>query len=340
MKTQNILLASVLLFFFSALSAQDTLIIVDKMPRFPGGERALAIYWDQHFFIKQKKSSKLPQGEGQIAFTIDTSGIIRNVYLKQSLSPEYDQKALEVVKNMPAWEPAIVNGRKVSMTISHTFFVVARDSDGNIIINADEVNHLVPERGSTFGLWAGTMIHSKDYGEYFNPARFILGIHFGYSFKKASVGFEYDVFNISKVRKPFVVDNRLFSPDLHRFSSFTLYFPVSFRLAATQKWKVSAYASPVLNAATINLRKSNDSDAFNYAWWSWGAGLYIDKSIGRDASVNRRGTTKILDTYLRTRIFVSPMHFAKNNSTEMSGTAVTLSFGMHGVFRKLKKSKD
>lgn len=102
----------------SSISAQDTIVIVDQKPRFPGGERALAIYWERQMRTQPVPYQKIPQGEGVVAFTIDERGAVQDVFIKKSLTPELDGKALTAARNMPRWELAERGGRPVAMPMT------------------------------------------------------------------------------------------------------------------------------------------------------------------------------------------------------------------------------
>jgi len=328
-------------FFFvfislSTIYAQDTIVILDKKPRFPGGERALTIYWERQMRTKPKPFQKIPipEGEGVVAFTVDERGAVRDIFIKRSLTPELDAQALAAVRKMPLWEPAERGGQPVAMPMSMSFFVLPKDEQGHWMIDPKEAHQVVPQRGFTFSLWGGSTISTGDYAHYLRPARFILGLQVGYTLKNVSLGLEYDIFNVSKVRKPFTVDGNSFTPDRHRFSSINLFLPLAVRLNINEQWHIWPFFSPVLNNATINVRGSSNEDPFNYSWWSFGGGVYVDKLMDRSARINHKDKKRITDSFVRTRIFVTPMQFHKNNSTSMQGTVLSLSFGLHGVFRR------
>lgn len=269
-----------------------------------------------------------------VAFTIDERGAARDIFIKKPLTPELDAKALAAVRNMPLWEPAERGGQPVAMSLTMSFFVLPKDEQGHLMIDPEEAHQVVPQRGFTFSLWGGSTVSTGDYASYLRPVRVILGLQAGYTWKNVSLGFEYDIFNASKVRKPFTVDGNAFTPDRHRFSSINLFLPLAVRLNINEKWRVWPFISPVLNNATINVRGNGTDDPFNYSWWSFGGGLYVDKLVDRSATLNPKDKKRIIDSFVRTRIFVTPMHFQKNNSTAMQGTVLSLSFGLHGVFRR------
>lgn len=62
-------------------------------------------------------------GTVQVGFVIEKSGKVTNVSVKSGLHPLLDKEAIRVIKNMPNWMPAKVNGTLIQskMTIPITF---------------------------------------------------------------------------------------------------------------------------------------------------------------------------------------------------------------------------
>lgn len=85
------------------------------LPTFPGGENAL----HNHIFMQLKQAERevgesiigLASYETYISFTLDETGKIGNVkQVKSSANfPTMDQKVIEIVKQMPNWNPYLEN---------------------------------------------------------------------------------------------------------------------------------------------------------------------------------------------------------------------------------------
>lgn len=58
------------------------------------------------------------QGELIVNFTILKTGEITDVKIQNSLGPLFDEEAKRLIVNMPAWDPAITNGKAVDSKIS------------------------------------------------------------------------------------------------------------------------------------------------------------------------------------------------------------------------------
>lgn len=85
------------------------------MPEFPGGQKALDNYVNDHINFPQDAIDKDAQGTVRISFVVDENGRITKAKL---MNPErvgngLDQEALRVVNNMPEWKPATLHGKKV-----------------------------------------------------------------------------------------------------------------------------------------------------------------------------------------------------------------------------------
>ena len=116
---------SIILILVTAISLKaqtnDTLpttlnwVKLDSEAEFPGGLRALQWYWQQNFRCRRCGKTT---GEGKIEFTITEDGSIRDIQIKQPLSPATDEAARIAVVKMPRWKPAYYKGKPI--TSSHT----------------------------------------------------------------------------------------------------------------------------------------------------------------------------------------------------------------------------
>jgi TonB family protein len=82
-------------------------------PQFPGGEEALQQYIQEHLYFPPSAAASVREGQVFLQFVVTSNGELENIKVLQSLDPEYDQIALEIVKNMPRWKPADENGKPI-----------------------------------------------------------------------------------------------------------------------------------------------------------------------------------------------------------------------------------
>ena len=54
------------------------------------------------------------EGKVVVEFTVNADGTLSDFKVVKSVSPELDAEALRVIKAMPAWSPAIVDGKTVA----------------------------------------------------------------------------------------------------------------------------------------------------------------------------------------------------------------------------------
>lgn len=93
--------------------------IVEDMPIFPGGDKALFAYFGRN--IKYPKIAKENgiQGRVFIAFVINKKGEVVNVQIVRGVDPSLDGEALRVVRSLPNWTP----GKQLNKAVNVSFNV-------------------------------------------------------------------------------------------------------------------------------------------------------------------------------------------------------------------------
>ena len=97
-------------------------LFVEQISRFPGGDREFEKYISDNIkysFIDRIGDKK---GEQQIHFELDKVGTLKYSKIVKSLSPKYDNCALDIVNKMPQWIPGSGRGSTLalySLTISY-----------------------------------------------------------------------------------------------------------------------------------------------------------------------------------------------------------------------------
>ncbi len=86
----------------------------EKVAEFPGGENALEQYMKENMQYPPEALRKDIQGRVIVSFTVDKSGKIKDAKIIRSIHPLIDTEALRLIKNMPNWKPAEVNGKTIS----------------------------------------------------------------------------------------------------------------------------------------------------------------------------------------------------------------------------------
>ena len=97
--------------------------VVEQMPSFPGGMKALFDYLDKNIKYPAKAVKNKIQGRVIVQFTVDEKGNLSDIKVVKSVEPYLDAEAVRVVKSMPRWNPGMQNGKavKVRYTLPVTF---------------------------------------------------------------------------------------------------------------------------------------------------------------------------------------------------------------------------
>lgn len=99
---------------FKKLSAADSTITVDEMPKFPGGEIELVKYIAKNFKYPSTKDN-LSKTKIYAEFIIDKNGAVKNAKIIKGISPDLDKEALRVINSMPKWIPGKQTGKPVDV---------------------------------------------------------------------------------------------------------------------------------------------------------------------------------------------------------------------------------
>jgi periplasmic protein TonB len=86
---------------------------VEQVPEFPGGEKALYKYLQDHLVYPEKASSQNQSGTVRVRFVVNLDGSIVNVEVARGVGYGMDEEAKRVVASMPHWKPAMNNGKPV-----------------------------------------------------------------------------------------------------------------------------------------------------------------------------------------------------------------------------------
>ncbi|MDE6151972.1 MAG: M56 family metallopeptidase [Prevotella sp.] len=87
--------------------------VVEQMPQFPGGMKALMEYLNKSIIYPAEAEKKSEEGRVVVAFVVDRDGSITNTSIRKSISPSLDKEALRVVNAMPKWQPGMLKGKPV-----------------------------------------------------------------------------------------------------------------------------------------------------------------------------------------------------------------------------------
>lgn len=85
----------------------------DVEAKFPGGSAEMLNYFSENISYSALEIETIPNGRIFISFVVNTDGSIEDVAVFKGVNKGIDKEYVRVVKNMPKWIPAQVNGEKV-----------------------------------------------------------------------------------------------------------------------------------------------------------------------------------------------------------------------------------
>jgi protein TonB len=97
---------------------QPVFIIVEEMPEFPGGMKALTSYIAKTIKYPVIAQENGIQGKVYVSFVVDTKGRVTNAKVIRGVDPALDEEALRVVNSLPLWKPGRQGGKAVRVSFS------------------------------------------------------------------------------------------------------------------------------------------------------------------------------------------------------------------------------
>lgn len=103
--------------------SDETFIIVEQMPEFPGGTNAMFKFLAKNIKYPVKAQKTRIQGRVIVQFVVNKLGRITNPKVVRSVDADLDAEALRVINMMPNWKPGKQRGKTVNVqyTVPITF---------------------------------------------------------------------------------------------------------------------------------------------------------------------------------------------------------------------------
>lgn len=96
------------------IDVQDEVLnVVEVMPEFPGGSKALMSYLAENIKYPKEAENAGMQGRVVVQFVVNTDGSIEDAKIARAVDPLLDQEAIRVINAMPKWKPGMQDGKKV-----------------------------------------------------------------------------------------------------------------------------------------------------------------------------------------------------------------------------------
>jgi TonB family protein len=97
----------------SSESEEVPFVVVEEMPMFPGGDRALLNYIREYTNYPEASKAQNIQGRVIIRFCVTAKGGVSLVSVLKGVAPELDAEAVRVVKTLPTFNPGKQGGKPV-----------------------------------------------------------------------------------------------------------------------------------------------------------------------------------------------------------------------------------
>ena len=87
------------------------------IPRYPGGSKAYIEFLQKNLVYPQQAKEQEIEGNVYVEFLVTKDGTLTDISVKISVDETCDEEAIRLVKLMPKWKPAVINGRPENMRI-------------------------------------------------------------------------------------------------------------------------------------------------------------------------------------------------------------------------------
>ena len=95
---------------------QEIFQIVEEMPSYPGGERALLEYVAKNIKYPQIARETGIQGRVFVGFVVEPDGSVSNVKILRGIGGGCDEEAMRVIKSLAKWKPGKQRGKAVRVS--------------------------------------------------------------------------------------------------------------------------------------------------------------------------------------------------------------------------------
>ena len=127
-----IIMSLMAVFGLTTASAQKTVVaeknqqpfdVVEQMPEYPGGIKALFDYLCQNVMYPEDAEKQKIEGRVIATFIVETDGSISNIEVVKPAFPSLDAEAVRVLSAMPKWKPGMQNDKvvRVKYTVPISF---------------------------------------------------------------------------------------------------------------------------------------------------------------------------------------------------------------------------
>ena len=105
--------------------------VIGDMPEFPGGTEKLFDFLQENMHYPEIAEENGVQGRVVVTFVVEADGSISETKVVKSVDPSLDEEAIRVVKLLPKWNPAMLNGKPVRSKYSLPITFRLSESNGD-----------------------------------------------------------------------------------------------------------------------------------------------------------------------------------------------------------------
>ena len=114
----------------TVVSDDQTFSVVEQMPEYPGGMRAVLEFMARNLRYPTKAREAGKQGRVIVQFVVRKDGSLSDFKVLRPVDPWLDAEAIRVISTMPKWKPGMQEGKPVSVkfTLPVTFMLEGTNS--------------------------------------------------------------------------------------------------------------------------------------------------------------------------------------------------------------------
>jgi Ca-activated chloride channel homolog len=105
---------------------KEAFVVVETMPEFPGGPKALENYLKINLKYPEAAKNAGIKGTVFVTFVVERDGTLSDIRVLRGIGSGCDEEVIRLVKNMPKWKPGKQRGKavKVRMNLPVEFTIV------------------------------------------------------------------------------------------------------------------------------------------------------------------------------------------------------------------------
>ena len=127
---------------------EEVFVVVEEPPRFPGGDSALYMYLCMNLSYPDAARENKIEGMVVVLFVVEKDGSVSNVRVLRDIGGGCGEAAVEVVKNMPRWEPGRQAGKAIRTQFSLPLKFELKNYDStNGMSQEEKCKFLLNQRG-------------------------------------------------------------------------------------------------------------------------------------------------------------------------------------------------